>query len=188
MIQDLENEVWKPIIGYECYYEVSNFGRIKSLKRITSCKNGVTQERNEKLISTHTNHSNPYSVLTLTIGHSKRYYLHRIIANSFILNQEGKPCINHINGIKTDNRVENLEWVTHRENTSHAILIGKVKKGEAHAKAIKVINTSNGMIFGTITAAAQSINISRQKLRLMLRGEKENKTPFIYLHGRKVFN
>ena len=68
-------------------------------------------------------------------GSSKRHLVHRIIAEAFIENQENKPCVNHINGKKDDNRVENLEWVTYSENTQHAVRTNLIPSGSDKPQA-----------------------------------------------------
>jgi hypothetical protein len=68
-------------------------------------------------------------------GSSKRHFVHRIIAEAFIENQDQKPCVNHINGKKDDNRVENLEWVTYSENTQHAIRTNLILSGSDRPQA-----------------------------------------------------
>lgn len=104
-------EIWKPVKDYENLYEVSNFGKIRSLK-----KNKLKTEQLSK---------NGYSVINLYVGKSiKREYLHRIVAQAFIPNLDNKPQVNHIDGNKQNNHVENLEWVTSNENLKHAYKMG----------------------------------------------------------------
>lgn len=98
-------EVWKNICGFE-NYQVSNFGRIKNkagkMKIIQTTKNG-------------------YSQVLLWVGHkAKAFYVHRLVAETFITNSENKLDVNHIDGNKQNNCVENLEWCTRSENLQHA--------------------------------------------------------------------
>lgn len=110
----MDTEVWKPVVGYEGLYEASNFGKIKSLWNWNSSNSlrKVLSPNNMKI---------KYKQVYL----SKRWkgntnLVHRIVAKAFIPNPEDKPQVNHINWIKTDNRVENLEWCTRSENSLHA--------------------------------------------------------------------
>ena len=108
-------EIWKPIIGYEEIYEISNIGRIR---RICS-KQGSAKGKILKT-SYNDNRNDYYSVDLRKDGVAKTCSVHRLVAQTFIPNPENKPEVNHINGMKCDNRVENLEWVTSSENRVHA--------------------------------------------------------------------
>lgn len=110
-------EEWKDVVGYEGLYQVSNMGRVKSCERLTRNNHIVKEKIRKPKID-----KDGYCCVSLWIdGVSKEQFIHRLVAQSFIPNPDNKPCIDHINTNKTDNRVENLKWCTHKENTNNPI-------------------------------------------------------------------
>lgn len=107
-------EIWKGIVGYEGRYQVSNLGRVKSLRKFIG--SGYWQE--EKLLTPLMKRG--YGSVGLYGEATKQKQIHRLVAMAFVPNPENKPQVNHINGVRADNRVENLEWVTCSENHLHA--------------------------------------------------------------------
>lgn len=128
-------EIWKDIEGYEGYYQVSNFGRIRSLDREVRYVGGWVSNRKGKLLKSIKRCDGYLSITLKRDGKGKGFLVHRLVAQLFIANKENKPQVNHINGIKDDNRVENLEWVTPLQNTQHAVDNKLNCFGERHRKA-----------------------------------------------------
>ena len=107
------DEIWKPIKGYTGFYEVSNFGKVRRIY-----KNGKT-----KILKPRINHRGYERVCLSRNYKRKEFCVHRLVGNAFIANELNKPQINHINGIKTDNNMNNLEWVTPQENCIHRSML-----------------------------------------------------------------
>lgn len=185
MIENLEGEMWKPVFGYEGLYEVSNMGRTKRLDRIVNNRHkGIL--RPEAILSDTIN-NNGYVSRNITGFDNKRrsYKAHRLVAEAFIPNPENKKQVNHINGVKTDNRVDNLEWVTPNENIRHAWGLGLANSshiiGKTAHTAKKVINIETGQVYESIKTAEEKNGIKRHVLNQKLFGYRTNNTPFRYL-------
>lgn len=108
----MTKEIWKDIKGYEGLYQVSNLGRVKSLN--------YKRQGIEKNLKTNFNKQGYLYVDLYKCQKTKKFRIHQLVANAFIPKLERLTQINHKNGIKTDNRVCNLEWVTPSENVKHA--------------------------------------------------------------------
>ena len=118
-------EVWKDVKGFEGLYQVSNIGNVKRLisQRVFA----------ERLIGRTIDRYGYVKRVLSKDGKNNHFTEHRLVAIAFISNPDDKATVNHINGIKTDNRVENLEWNTNKENKQHAVINGITnKKGIKH--------------------------------------------------------
>lgn len=134
-----EKEIWKPVKGFEGYYEISNLGRVKSVDRYVNW-NGHKRHVKEKIKDTHFD-VHGYPCVTLCKDRKSRsYFLHRLLMEAFVPNPENKPFIDHINTDVRDFRLSNLRWVTAKENSNNPLTMQHCRENTYTEERTEKIN------------------------------------------------
>jgi len=165
-------EIWKNIQGYENKYQVSNLGNIKTIKEWVGNKHCSKYKQCDKLLIPVKDNAGYYCVSLWKNSKSKTHRIHVEVAKSFLSNPDNLPCVNHKDGNKQNNNVDNLEWCTFKHNSQEAVKLGlskpnyigimKGKFGKEHnkSKKVKQIDVNTGEIinifFGIEEASRQT--------------------------------
>lgn len=176
-------EVWKDIPEFEGYYKVSNLGRVKRIARTTIRSNGKSdsvvynvEERIKKIQKQTKGYSH---VVLYKNGKYKTRRLNRLVALAFIPNPENKPEVNHIDGNKENNRADNLEWVTSKENHKHAADHNLLKY---YMRRVAKVDKNGNIVayYNSIKDAAIENNISKGNICTACRGQRKYAGGFIW--------
>lgn len=162
-------EEWRDAPGYEGLYQVSNLGRVRTIRDGREYKAGYILKGKRNRYG--------YVEPALTNGGRRTLVLvHRLVAEAFIPNPLKLATVNHKNGVKTDNRVENLEWMSRRDNALHSLYVlnniskaGKNVKGQTAGRKIRCIET--GKVYPSIGAAARDTNHHQGNLSRALKNK-----------------
>ena len=174
----MEHEYWVPVPGYEGYYEISNLSRIHSINRSIQTKAGYFKPEKERLLVQRTNNKGYLTVTLSKDGYSKTHFVHRLLATVYIPNPANKPILNHLDGDKLNNRLDNLEWVTYSENALHAYKTGLYASNERKGRMI--VDTCTGRVFKSLKKAAEYLSLNYSTVRNYLSGSTPNTTCLQY--------
>lgn len=179
-------EIWKDIEGYEGLYMVSSLGRVKSLDRIDgrgwNIKGKILKQTLDK---------KGYLNVGLSKNNNRTLYkVHRLVAETFIPNPDNKPEIDHISTLKTDNMVENLRWVTTKENSNNPLTLkhrseSKMSTKNARHRSVLQYDVNGNFIreWDTITEAEKTLNITH-KIHYVCQGKRKTCGGYIWKYKR----
>lgn len=128
-------EVWKDVVGFEEAYQVSNFGRVRSKDRIVVTERYKHRHERGKVLKLRKDKDGYFTFNAKWCGSNRHLKVHREVARCFVANTQNYPCIDHINGVRCDNRVENLRWCTNKQNANFEL--AKVNRRNAVLNSYK---------------------------------------------------
>ena len=172
----MNTEIWKDIKGFEGKYQISNLGRVKSLPKLKRNKYGVISTP-EIIMKTWETDGYVRVNLRRDDGSVFNAKVHRLIAEAFIPNPENKPQINHINTIRNDNRIENLEWCTQSENNNNPLTIQHLKQNTRNIPKPVMRITKDGYMMGiykSLKIAENETNIKRKQIGDVVSGKRNS--------------
>ena len=140
-------ETWKAIAGYEGLYEVSNLGRVKSLKY-----------GKEKILKPGKNTGGYLQVSLFKDGKTSNLRVHRLVAEAFIPNPKGLATINHKDEVKTNNAATNLEWMSQKDNINYGTHNKRV--GEALSKQVQMLDKQTGELLATFPSLMEAVRVT----------------------------
>lgn len=135
-----ENEVWRDIVGYEGLYKVSNKGNVYSIER----KDSNNRKRGGFTLKQRYNKNGYFQVGLHKNSIGKNKYIHRLVADAFIPNPNNLPQVNHIDEVKSNNNIENLEWCTSKQNNNHGTRTERFV--QQRSKKVRAVNVKTGEV------------------------------------------
>jgi hypothetical protein len=188
----MEKEVFRDVLGYEGLYQVSNYGRVKSLERKNIFYCGLRKEHlerptEEKILNYNKSNRGYLQVCLTKDGKSKTYTVHRLVAKAFLPNLKNKKQVNHIDGNKENNSIDNLEWVTSSENNKHAFITGlnkphnmrKVNQYDLQGNFIKQWNSITDFL------KENNLNLKNSNITTCCKGKRKNAYGFIWKYAEE---
>lgn len=175
-------EIWKPIKGYEGLYEVNNWGDVRSLDKVVSCRYGKKRTAKGQVLNPSLSRGYPQVVLS-DKGVHKHFFVHRLVAEAFVPNPDNLPEINHKDENPTNPYWRNLEWCNHQYNINYGSR--NAKSGMASSKAVAKYDINGTIIktYKSIREASKDSNTSCQNICSVLKGRQKTSGGYIWKYA-----
>lgn len=185
----MEKEIWKPVKGYEGFYEISTFGNIRSLDRIIINSKGVKRMVKSSIPKSRKSNRGYLRIQLHKNGTSKEFSIHRLVAEAFIPNPNNLPCVNHKDENPLNNHVDNLEWCTYKYNSNYGTSRERLSKSkrknrpvlqlDLHGNVIKEFPTlievrDDGFLPSNVGDCCRGIGLSYKGFLWVFKKDKEN--------------
>lgn len=164
----MKNEEYFDIPSFKGLYQITKCGKVRSLDKRVNCPLNGTRLVKSKSIKLRLEKNGYFCVVLTRYRDGRRYLVHRLLAETFIPNPENKPYINHIDGVKHNNSLDNLEWCTHKENMQHAFENDLVKC----LTPVKCHKNGSELRFKSQAEASRALGISRPCICAALKGNQ----------------
>ena len=176
-----EEEIWRDIKGYEGLYQVSNMGRVKSLERTVTRKNGRKYTVKELILKPN---SDGHGYLRVDLGNGsgkgKTIKVHRLVCEAFHKNPENKPCVNHIDENKTNNTASNLEWCTYEENNNHGSHNARIAKALSKPVGQYTLDGKLIKVWKSTMEVERQLGFSFKHIRAVARGKQKTAYGYVW--------
>ena len=186
----LIEEIWKDIKNYEEMYQISSYGRVRSLDRYVDINNGKKQFYKGHLLTIyHNKRVDVYEIHLRKDNKRKCLKIHRLVAEAFVYNDDpiNKTTVNHIDGDRSNNKADNLEWASYSENEKHAYdklhrPINRAKLMKRRCESIDK-NTNLHTVYESIESASRGTGVSVTQIRRIANNECNNKNFYFVIEG-----
>lgn len=174
-------EIWKDIKDYEGYYQVSNLGNVRSVDRRVLQSDGSVANYKGKILKGETDKRGYKRVRLSKNNKATKFQIHRLVAIHFIDNPLNKKFVNHIDENTSNNKVDNLEWVTGSENMTH----GTVQKRLSDKKKKKIICVTDNKKFDSVNSASEYYGIGRRLISGVLSKSKKTTHGKVFIYDKR---
>nr|WP_087511402.1 NUMOD4 motif-containing HNH endonuclease [Lactiplantibacillus plantarum] len=174
-------EVWKPVKGYEGYYEVSCFGNVRSVERYDT----IGRKKHGVMLSGCNNGNGYLSVQLAKDGCKKRKYIHRLVAESFVHRVENNNEVNHKDENTLNNRADNLEWCNRKYNCNYGNHNNKLSESKGSKFVVTNNVTGAKMLFNSKDVASKVLKISYNKI---VQGIKDGRISYLFRQKKRDFS